>query len=312
MIPPITACATTPSGCTSASRVSRGRRGRVASAATRHAPATMTTRNVSSRLPNSIHWVSACVSGCGDGHQAAGEALRPRRAAQPGPGDPHDRPGDGDARLRDHGGDRQRAHDARRGGRQAVEQRHGPDASAAPTNAHQVLGRPGDASRCCRPREDARYELRAAPCEAPPGSPITPAAFVATAPGDPRQRQRTSRTAASPPASPRPPGPAPAARSGRRRGEGGAQAVGERRGGQPLRHGGEPARHLVDRHDDPADEHQHQPDEVGDGQRDLGAQACRRRGSPTRRTPRSPAARAAAPSPRRRRRAASPTRARSP
>ena len=36
VIPPMTACATTPSGCTSASRVSRVRRGRVASAATRH------------------------------------------------------------------------------------------------------------------------------------------------------------------------------------------------------------------------------------------------------------------------------------
>ena len=42
--------------------------------------------------------------------------------------------------------------------------------SAVPTNVHRVLARPDDASRRCRPREDARYELRAAPCEAPPGS----------------------------------------------------------------------------------------------------------------------------------------------
>ena len=42
--------------------------------------------------------------------------------------------------------------------------------SAVPTNVHRVLARPDDPSRRCRPREDARYELRAAPCEAPPGS----------------------------------------------------------------------------------------------------------------------------------------------
>ena len=33
----------------------------------------MTTRNVSSRLPNSIHWVSACVSGCGTGTRLPGK-----------------------------------------------------------------------------------------------------------------------------------------------------------------------------------------------------------------------------------------------
>ena len=46
-----------------------------------------------------------------------------------------------------------------------------PVPSAAPTDVCRVLARPGGASRRCRPREDARYELRAAPCEAPPGSP---------------------------------------------------------------------------------------------------------------------------------------------
>ena len=42
--------------------------------------------------------------------------------------------------------------------------------SAVSRNVHRVLAGPDDASRRCRPREDARYELRAAPCEAPPGS----------------------------------------------------------------------------------------------------------------------------------------------
>ncbi len=43
-------------------------------------------------------------------------------------------------------------------------------ASAVSRNVHRVLAGPDDASRRCRPREDARYELRAAPCETPPGS----------------------------------------------------------------------------------------------------------------------------------------------
>ena len=43
-------------------------------------------------------------------------------------------------------------------------------ASAVATNVRRVLARPDDGSRRCRPREDARYELRAAPCEPPPGS----------------------------------------------------------------------------------------------------------------------------------------------
>jgi hypothetical protein len=45
-------------------------------------------------------------------------------------------------------------------------------AGAAPTDVHRVLARPDDASRRCCPREDARYELRAAP------SPSHPASFV--------------------------------------------------------------------------------------------------------------------------------------
>ena len=260
VIPPITACATTPSGCTSARRVRRRRRGpggqRGDQARARDEDDAGREQPVAELDPLG----ERLRLGVRDGHQAAGVALRPRRAAQPGPGDPHDRPGDGDARLRDHGGDRQRAHDARWGGRQAVEQGHAFDArrpgSPAPADQPDRRG-----ARQHRPdRQDEHLLLG----------------------------------------------------RGGTRGEGGAQAVGERRGGQPLRHGGEPARHLVDRHDDPADEHQHQPDQVGDGQRDLGPQACRRRRSPARRTPRSPAARAAPPSPGRRRRAASPTRARSP
>ena len=43
-------------------------------------------------------------------------------------------------------------------------------ASAVSRNVHRVLEGPDDASQRCRPREDARYELRAAPCETPPGS----------------------------------------------------------------------------------------------------------------------------------------------
>ena len=71
--PPITACVTTPSGWTSASRTSRGRRGRVPSAASRQRPATSTTAKVSSRLPNSIHCVSAATSGCGVGTRLPGK-----------------------------------------------------------------------------------------------------------------------------------------------------------------------------------------------------------------------------------------------
>ena len=56
-------------------------------------------------------------------YEAAGEALRPGRAAQPGPGDAHDRPRDRDPGLRDHGGDRQAAHDGGRDGDEAVEER---------------------------------------------------------------------------------------------------------------------------------------------------------------------------------------------
>ena len=100
--PPITACATTPSGCTQRQpdqpRAPRaGWRARRAGTARRRAP----TAKVSSRLPNSTHWCSAATSGCGVGTRLPGEALRPGRAAQPGPGDPHDRPGDRDAGLRD-------------------------------------------------------------------------------------------------------------------------------------------------------------------------------------------------------------------
>jgi hypothetical protein len=43
------------------------------------------------------------------GDQAPREALRPGRAAQAGAGHPHDRPGDRDPGLPDHGRDRQRA-----------------------------------------------------------------------------------------------------------------------------------------------------------------------------------------------------------
>ena len=71
--PPMTAWVTTPSGCTSASAVSRVRRGRVASAAIRHAPATSTTTNVSSRLLNSIHCVIGSTSGCGVGTRLPGK-----------------------------------------------------------------------------------------------------------------------------------------------------------------------------------------------------------------------------------------------
>jgi hypothetical protein len=71
--PPITAWAITPSGCTRARRVSRARRGRVASAASRQAPATRTTTPVSSRFPNSIHWVSGSTSGCGTGTRLPGK-----------------------------------------------------------------------------------------------------------------------------------------------------------------------------------------------------------------------------------------------
>src|SRR3954447_5050530 len=46
----------------------------------------------------------------------------------------------------------------------------GTASSAAATNVHRVLAHPDDDSRRCRPREDARYELQAAPCESPPGS----------------------------------------------------------------------------------------------------------------------------------------------
>ena len=53
--------------------MSRARRGRVFSAASKHAPATSTTTNVSNRLPNSIHWVSAATSGCGVGTRLPGK-----------------------------------------------------------------------------------------------------------------------------------------------------------------------------------------------------------------------------------------------
>ena len=66
-------------------------------------------------------------------------------------------------------------------------------ASAVATNVHRVLARPDDASRRCRPREDARYELRAAPCETPSGHAITPATFVATALAQPTLRPHRAR-----------------------------------------------------------------------------------------------------------------------
>ena len=72
VIPPITAWATTPSGWTSASRVSLRLRGRVANAARKQAAAMTTTRKVSIRLPNSIHWVTARVAGCATGTRLPG------------------------------------------------------------------------------------------------------------------------------------------------------------------------------------------------------------------------------------------------
>jgi hypothetical protein len=81
--PPITAWAITPMGCTTARRVSRARRGRVASAASRHAPATSTTTPVSIRLPNSIHCVIGSTSGCGVGTRLPG--THSGQVGQPSP-----------------------------------------------------------------------------------------------------------------------------------------------------------------------------------------------------------------------------------
>ena len=59
----------------------------------RHATATTTTTTPSSRFPNSIHCRIGSVLRVRDRDQAAGVAVRPRRAAQPGAGHPDDRPG---------------------------------------------------------------------------------------------------------------------------------------------------------------------------------------------------------------------------
>ncbi len=71
--PPTTAWVTTPIGCSQARRTSRSLRGRYPHAAIRQSPATSTTTPVSSRLPNSIHCVSASTSGCGVGTRLPGK-----------------------------------------------------------------------------------------------------------------------------------------------------------------------------------------------------------------------------------------------
>ncbi len=114
VIPPRTACATTPSGMAHASHSSRRLRGRTNTAAITHAPVTSTSAMPSRRFENSTHWCRAATSGSGVGHQAAGEALRPRRAAEPGAGHAHDRAGDRDPALPDHGEHREHAHEHRR------------------------------------------------------------------------------------------------------------------------------------------------------------------------------------------------------
>ena len=69
-----------------------------------------------------------------------------------------------------------------------------------PRTSTGSLARPGDASRRCRPCEYTRYELRAAPCEAPPGSRDRPGDVrghrtSGRTPGGPMSRQQLGRVA---------------------------------------------------------------------------------------------------------------------
>ena len=82
----------------------------------------------------------------------------------------------------------------------AAQGRSNPEiASAVSRNVHRVLAGPDDASRRCRPREDARYELRAAPCETPPGSRDHPATFLDTALACCTSHARPSKNTSPPP-----------------------------------------------------------------------------------------------------------------
>jgi hypothetical protein len=60
--PPMSACATIPTGITAASTVSRRRRGRWPERGQQHQAAIAMSTKVSSRLPNSTHWCSGAIS----------------------------------------------------------------------------------------------------------------------------------------------------------------------------------------------------------------------------------------------------------